>query len=126
MTDSEGGALSDESVVPDGVPVLRAGELDEVYRRGALRAVIELVGALRGQSGVEGVIWVDAVLLKLNDIGVKSVRDFISSVLTVNSRLERNGHRQMHTITLTSMLSQACELIFEDESEDGEIVEVSS
>jgi hypothetical protein len=66
------------------------------------------------------------VLLKLNDIGVKSVRDFISSVLTVNSRLERNGHRQMHTITLTSMLSQACELIFEDESEDGEIVEVSS
>jgi hypothetical protein len=126
MTDSEGGARSDESVVPDGVPVLRAGKLDEVYRRGALRAVIELVGALRGQSGVEGVIWVDAVLLKLNDIGVKSVRDFISSVLTVNSRLERNGHRQMHTITLTSMLSQACELIFEDESEDGEIVEVSS
>jgi hypothetical protein len=72
------------------------------------------------------VIWVDVVVAKLNNIGVKTVQDFVSMVLTVNSRLTRGNHWQLHTATLTGMLGGSCEMAFGAEPRGNEDMEVSS
>jgi hypothetical protein len=123
--DSEDGSMGNEPVVE---PVVEPIDLDVLFERGASRAVLELVGHQRGQRDAEGVIWVNVVLAKLNDIGVKTVWNFVSTVLTVNSRLARGGHRQLHTATLTEVLNKACKMAFGSEGSedvDDEDVEVS-
>jgi hypothetical protein len=83
MADSKDGSVGNTPVVE---PVVEPIDLDVLFECGSLWAVLELVGHQCGQRGVEGVIWVNVALTKLNDIGVKTVWDFVSTVLTVKSR----------------------------------------
>jgi hypothetical protein len=54
----------------------------------------------------------------LNDVGVVTARDFVSSVLLVNRRLARAGHWQLQEPTLQAMLEEACDMMFEPEAEE--------
>jgi hypothetical protein len=128
MVDSEDGSVGNEPVMePVAEPVIELVDLDTLFEHGALQAVLELVGHQRGQRIVEGVIWVNVVLAKVNDIGVKTVRDFVSTVMMVlNSRLTRGGHSQLHTAMLMEMLCESCEMAFGSEGVDNENAEVSS
>jgi uncharacterized protein with GYD domain len=92
--------------------------LDAMFERGALRAVLELVGHGRGYRGIEGVTWVDVVLSKFNEVGVKTVKDFVNSVMTMNNLLQLNGHQQMHTETLTAMLRECADMMLGPESDE--------
>jgi hypothetical protein len=123
MSDSQDEGVDNKPVAE---PVAEPIDLDTLFEHGAARAVLELVEHQRGQRGVEGVIWVNVVSSKLNNIGVKTVQDFVSTVMTVNSRLARGSHRQLHRATLTEMLCKSCKMAFGLETVDDEDAEISS
>jgi hypothetical protein len=126
MADFEDGSGGNEPVLePVAEPVIEPIDLDTLFKCGALRVVLELVGHQHGQRGAEGVIWVDVVLAKLNDISMKTVWDFISMVLMVNNRLARGGHWQLHTATLMEMLGKSYKMAFGAEPGGDEDAEVS-
>jgi hypothetical protein len=56
-------------------------------------------------EGLEG--WVDAMVGKMQDVGVCTLRDFIGSVLRLNLRLQQAGHRHLHDATVHTMLEEA-------------------
>jgi hypothetical protein len=116
--------VEEEPVVAE--QVMDPIDLDALFEHGALRVVLELVGHQHGQRVVKGVLWLNAVLEKLNDMGMKTVWDFVSSVLMVNSRLFKGSHWQIHTATLTAMLHESCEMMFGSEDVEDEAEEVSS
>jgi hypothetical protein len=52
------------------------------------------------------------VVLKLKDVGVVTVKDFVVAVLVLNQRLERAGHWWLHEPTLQAMLKEAVDMVF--------------
>jgi hypothetical protein len=64
------------------------------------RAMIIIVAHNRGMSKVILEGWKDAVIPKMNDVGVNPLREFIVGALGLNSRLERARHQLMHRPTL--------------------------
>jgi hypothetical protein len=56
--------------------------------------------------------WVEAVSDKLQDIGIESLRDFVTDVLVVNQRLKIGGHKQLHNTTKKLIWAEICEILF--------------
>jgi hypothetical protein len=72
-----------------------------------LRAVAERKGLL--DNAAEG--WVDAVFDKFGDIGVDTLRDFVTDVVVLNKRLLTLGHTRMHKTTLSMMLEETASVL---------------
>jgi hypothetical protein len=58
----------------------------------ALRAMLQTVVHKRRVIGIPREDWIDAVLEKLNDVDVVTLRDFMRAVLVLNQRLSRARH----------------------------------
>ena len=56
--------------------------------------------------------WVEAVRNKLEDIGIESVRDFVTDILVINNTLRIGGHRQLHRTTLKMIWIEVTEILF--------------
>ena len=56
--------------------------------------------------------WVEAARAKLQDIGIESVRDFVTDVLVVNHRLRIGGHRQLHNTTKKMIWAEIYAILF--------------
>ena len=76
-----------------------------------LVAMLEMVASKKGE--VEGAAdsWVEEVRGKLEDVGVRELRDVVQHALFLNRRLANNGHRQLHQTTLNLMLREVCEML---------------
>jgi hypothetical protein len=74
--------------------------------------MLEMVADRHGMTGIPCEVWIDAVVAKLKDVGVVTVRDFVTTVLLVNRRLARAGHSQLHEPTLQAMLEEAHGMMF--------------
>jgi hypothetical protein len=92
-------------------PIVDAVEMEVVFECGELGAMLEVVADKLGMTGIPGERWIDAVLVKLNDVGVETVKDFMIGVLTVNRRLIAARHRPLHEMTLEAMLIEANEMM---------------
>jgi hypothetical protein len=92
--------------------VARPIDLAEEVANNPLGALLEMVAHKKGLRGVASDEWCNAVQKKLRSIGVKTVREFVGSVLSVNRRLYRAHHSQMHKPILTVMLEEACAMMF--------------
>jgi hypothetical protein len=103
MTDAE---------VPDEVPVVEAIDITMLFEGGESYAMVEMMAERTGQTDAVGEAWVRVIWQKLRDIGIESVRDYVSSVLSVNERLVAYGHGPLYKKTLTAMLVEACEMMF--------------
>jgi hypothetical protein len=72
-----------------------------------LRAVAERKGLL--DNAAES--WVDAVFDKFGDIGVETLRDFVTDMVVLNQRLLTLGHTKLHKTTLTMMLEETASVL---------------
>jgi hypothetical protein len=75
----------------------------------ALRVVVQCVTDEHGFVGLVMESWVDAVVLKLLDVRVGSVRLLVCGILTLNTQLLKHGHRWFHHSTLHSLLLHCCD-----------------
>jgi hypothetical protein len=102
---------SDGSVVE---PVVVAVDLDleELFDRRTLGALLEMVAFKLGHEGFSGEAWIETVLANLKDVGVDTVRGFVESVLVVNRRLADGGHPPLYELTIQAMLEEACDMVF--------------
>jgi hypothetical protein len=91
--ESEGGIGEDDDDESDN------GEGDF----GALRLVVQRVANERRRS--EG--WVNAVVLKLNEVDVLTLRGLLLDSGAINPRLRGQGHTMLHVTTLRSLLEYA-------------------
>ena len=62
------------------------------------------------------------VFSNLGDVGVHTLREFMTSALTINEKLSDGGHRCLEAKTLTMMMAEVGEMMFgpEDEVNLGE------
>jgi hypothetical protein len=79
--------------------------------------MLEMVAFKKGMIGAVADSWVEAVRLKLADVGVLTLRDFVRYVLRINRMLRSEDHRIMHQATLNMMLAEVCEMLFDSEEE---------
>jgi hypothetical protein len=75
------GAKKEKMVEPIPEPM----ESAMLYKHQALRDMVEMVVHRRGLIGIPGKDWFDAVIVKLKDVGVVTVRDFWTSVVVNQS-----------------------------------------
>ncbi len=69
--------------------------------------LLEEVAKISQLTGYNANAWVEAVLYKLNQVGVESIQDLIKNALNLNRMLSRNGHPRMHQTTIVSLLTEA-------------------
>jgi hypothetical protein len=79
--------------------------------------MLEMVAFKKNMVGPPGDAWVEAMRLKLADIGVVSLRDFVRKVLKVNRKLRDSGHSMLHQTTLNMMLREVCDMLFGPDEE---------
>ena len=79
---------------------------------GQLVDIIRRVSFLRGTAVSPRNAWAMAVLAKLHEIEVFTIRDFIEGSQSVNRRLRRREHKPFHFTTMTLLLRTACDEIF--------------
>jgi hypothetical protein len=97
---------------PNEMPVIDAIDITMLFESGELYAMVEMMADRTGQTDDVGAAWVRVIWEKLRDIGVETVRDYVSSVLSVNRRLVAYGHGPLYKKTLTALLEEACEMMF--------------
>ena len=83
-----------------------------------LVVLLDVVAQKRGMSRDANDAWVGAVAAKLEDIGVRTLRDFVRSAVVVNQRLKRRGHRELHETTLLLLLEEICLMVMGPEEAD--------
>lgn len=76
-----------------------------------LHGMLEMVAFKRVGICPEADLWVETVRANFSDIGVDSVRDFLVSVLEINTKLSAAGLPKLANATLTMMLKEVCEMI---------------
>jgi hypothetical protein len=85
----------------------------------ALRAVVMLVADKQGKTGVVLVDWVEAVLSKINAVGITTLRELVEGILTLNERLGRARRPKFHNRTVQALLMEAVDLVYWPESDVG-------
>ena len=91
-----------------------------VWQPAAGQTLVSVLGTVAykaRKTPTEAEAWVEAVRAKLEDIGIESVRDFVTEVLVINHRLKIGGHRQLHHTTKKMMWDEICEILFGVEPE---------
>jgi hypothetical protein len=81
-----------------------------------LRVMVVILAHNWDLVGLDLKSWIDAVMLKLIDVGVVSLMNFIVGVLDLILRFERAGHRRFHGSTLQAMMAEAGEMVFRGEA----------
>lgn len=71
-----------------------------------------MVAIQKGMIDIQGEYWSEAVVMKLNHVGVKSVKDFIASATSINRMLAAAGHQQLLHTTLMMMFKVIAKLLF--------------
>jgi hypothetical protein len=82
-----------EKEVPE--PVLSAIKMEQDVAApnfSELVELVELVALKRGMIDVPKALWVEAVVAKLEDVGIKSVHNLMRLILTLNNLLSGSGH----------------------------------
>jgi hypothetical protein len=101
-----------EAEDPDEMPMAEAIDVTMLFEGGELYALIEMMADKTGQTGDVGEAAVRVIWEKLRDIGVETVQDYVSLVLSVNRRLVVYGHGPLYDETLIAMLEEACAMVF--------------
>ena len=83
-----------------------------------LVVMLDVVAQRRGMNRSENDAWIEAIRVKLADVGVVSVRAFVMNVVVLNKKLKACGHRELHERTLNQLLAEACEMVMGPEEED--------
>jgi hypothetical protein len=89
-------------------------EAEDVGERPLLSELVQVVALQRHMERAVADGWCDAVIDKLEDVGVNTVGDVIRSIRTLNRMLSNNNHPRLHQISLDLMLSTACHLLLDD------------
>jgi hypothetical protein len=110
---------SEEEGGPNGVVEEDDPVLQLIVAR-PLVAILDVVAQRRGMRRSSINAWVEAVRSKLEDIGVVSLREFLTNILVLNRNLRARQHAVLHETTLTMILVEVCEMVMgpEDEMED--------
>jgi hypothetical protein len=82
-----------------------------------LLGMLEMVAFKRGLRGMGADMWVQVIYANLGDIGIHTLREFMSSVLTVNEKLDDSGHKRLEAHTLNLMVVEVCDMMFGPEEE---------
>ena len=69
--------------------------------------VINVVAQRLDMGDTEMGEWIDSVLARLDDIGVKTLRHFVTNVVRLNNMLTERGHDGLDEPTLVMMLEEA-------------------
>jgi hypothetical protein len=64
--------------------------------------------------------WIQSVQEKLGDVGVHTLRQFVTNVVGLNGMLTARGHGEFPETTLKMMLEEACMFVMGPEGEDEE------
>jgi hypothetical protein len=54
--------------------------------------IVDNVAVQKSLTGIQGEQWSEAVMTKLNHVGVKLVQDFVASATLINRKLAAAGH----------------------------------
>jgi hypothetical protein len=82
-----------------------------------LIGMLEMVAFKRGLRDRGAEMWVHVIFSNLGDIGIHTLRKFMSSVLTVNEKLNDSGHKRLDVETLDLMVEEVCDMLFGPEEE---------
>lgn len=99
-----------EGVTPEAV-ISRHIQVTYIVHHSLLN-MIDMVAIRKGFIGIQGEEWTEAVVGKLNHIGVKTLKDFVAASGSINRLLGVTGHRLLLHTTLTMMLETVAELVF--------------
>ena len=77
-----------------------------------LRVMLRVVAITHNKSIGTRNVWADAVLEKLESVGVKTLQGFLRLVLELNRLLSKAGHHQLHMKTLKHMHNETCDMLF--------------
>jgi hypothetical protein len=91
------------------VPIAAAIPVAEVVP--AMIVMLRTVAGRKGLLDNAAESWVDAVFDKLGDVGVETLRDFVTDVIILNKRLLTLGHQKMHKTTLNMMLEETASVL---------------
>ena len=80
-----------------------------------MEAVLGIVAMKRRMKPGETDAWVKAVRAKLEDIGIETVREYVTCVMEVNTLLKSGGHPCLHQITLKAIWHEVCEIVLGSE-----------
>ena len=64
--------------------------------------------------------WIQSVNASLDDVGVHTLRQFVTNVVGLNSMLTTRGHGELHETTLKMMLEEACVFVMGPEEVNEE------
>ena len=77
-----------------------------------LVGMLEMVAFKRGMRGIAADGWVQRIFSNFNDIGINTLHEFTDSVLSINDKLGRSGHRQLEAQTLNLMIVEVHDMFF--------------
>ena len=93
-------------------------KMSAVRDRLLLKLMLVMISETRNESDGAREAWVDAVERKMHAVGVKSLQGFVRSIMVLNRKFVRGGHRQMHVATLQAMFEETCDALFGPEEMD--------
>ena len=82
-----------------------------------LLGMLEMVAFKHGLRVRGAEMWVHVIYSNLRDVGIHTLRGFMSSVLTVNKKLDDSGHKRLEVHTLNLMVAEVCDMMFGPEEE---------
>jgi hypothetical protein len=111
VPDSEEGAP-----VPE--PVESNNELEyDVYAGNALVYMVKIVAVRKELEEVPKRFWEEAVVEKLNSVGIHTLKDLKMAVVGLNRRLGVARHPRLHELTINLMMEVVAEMVLPAEDE---------
>ena len=77
-----------------------------------LNAMLEMVAFKRGLREEYADLWCNVMSASFADLGIHSLREFSTSVLTLNDRLVAHGWKELRPEVLQMMIAEVSDMMF--------------